>query len=57
MHVIRHECSDATVRLQRLSKRIQIRKQSSSPKTRFAVMATLYDVQRDIQSERFVGEA
>ena len=37
---------------------MQIRKTVLIAKeARFAVMATLYDVQRDIQSERFVGEA
>ena len=52
MHVVRHECIgmqlSACLR-KRLSEPMQIRKTLLIAKeTRFAVMATLYDVQRDI---------
>ena len=62
MHVARHECIgmqlSACLR-QRLSEPMQIRTTVLIAKeTRFAVMATLYDVQRDIiQVERVVAEA
>jgi hypothetical protein len=52
MHVLRHECIGmqlSTCLRQRLSEPMQIRKTVLIAKeTRFAVMATLYDVQRDI---------